>query len=722
MIKKLDLVDYINKLTSLFAREKDFKIDGSIESIYKYLQKLQNKEFTPPPQVKNLDTQIIHLIKFGVLRHEDIFEFLKIVRYFLYLKSKKWSDLQEWFDKIVIPQEILNIDKHYNKNGEVIGFEEIENLNEQIKEIKQQIREKLYKYINSKKLETFLVDKNIHLYSSEDCLLVRGGFNKVINAKILGRSQSGFFYILPKEIEKLKEKEEDLINKKEEVLYEIAKEFSNKLRKFTKFLSFINKEFDKFDHIQARIFMAKNENLEFILPSKTNKMVLKNFCHPAINNCKSINLEWDKSVLIITGVNAGGKTMLLKSILSSAYMAKYLLPMKIRENSIIPLFKEIIPIIDDPQNVKNDISTFAGRMKEFKELFSKENTLIGVDEIELGTDANEAASLFKVIIEEIMKKNKIVITTHHKRLASLLAKYEEVELLAAIYDEKKQKPTYEFIKGIIGKSYAFETAKRYNIPLNIVEKAKKEYSNDLEKLDALIEKSTKLEFEQKQKIKELENELENIKLLKESLIRQKEEFNEMIEKEKNRLLKEYKEAIELAKKAIKAKEIKEAHKFLNQAHKKKSSIKIKKSEIKKEFNIGDIVKYFSSVGEIVDIKKDNALVNIDGKKLWINKNLLNKYMLPPKKQSSKIIKPKVEKIDIKLDLHGLRLEEALEKTEEYLNKAALAGLEEVLIYHGIGKGILAKGITNFLKNHPLVKEFKDAPLNMGGYGAKIVRL
>ena len=722
MIKKLDLVDYINKLTSLFAREKDFKIDGSIESIYKYLQKLQNKEFTPPPQVKNLDTQIIHLIKFGVLRHEDIFEFLKIVRYFLYLKSKKWSDLQEWFDKIVIPQEILNIDKHYNKNGEVIGFEEIENLNEQIKEIKQQIREKLYKYINSKKLETFLVDKNIHLYSSEDCLLVRGGFNKVINAKILGRSQSGFFYILPKEIEKLKEKEEDLINKKEEVLYEIAKEFSNKLRKFTKFLSFINKEFDKFDHIQARIFMAKNENLEFIIPSKTNKMVLKNFCHPAINNCKSINLEWDKSVLIITGVNAGGKTMLLKSILSSAYMAKYLLPMKIRENSIIPLFKEIIPIIDDPQNVKNDISTFAGRMKEFKELFSKENTLIGVDEIELGTDANEAASLFKVIIEEIMKKNKIVITTHHKRLASLLAKYEEVELLAAIYDEKKQKPTYEFIKGIIGKSYAFETAKRYNIPLNIVEKAKKEYSNDLEKLDALIEKSTKLEFEQKQKIKELENELENIKLLKESLIRQKQEFNEMIEKEKNRLLKEYKEAIELAKKVIKAKEIKEAHKFLNQAHKKKSSIKIKKSEIKKEFNIGDIVKYFSSVGEIVDIKKDNALVNIDGKKLWINKNLLSKYMLPPKKQNSKIIKPKVEKIDIKLDLHGLRLEEALEKTEEYLNKAALAGLEEVLIYHGIGKGILAKGITNFLKNHPLVKEFKDAPLNMGGYGAKIVRL
>ena len=174
--------------------------------------------------------------------------------------------------------------------------------------------------------------------------------------------------------------------------------------------------------------------------------------------------------------------------------------------------------------------------KEFKNIFFKENILIGVDEIELGTDANEAASLFKVIIEEIMKKNRIVITTHHKRLATLLAQNEEVEILAAIYDEKQQKPTFEFIKGTIGKSYAFETAKRYGIPLNIINKAKEEYSQDLEKLDVLIEKSAQLEFEQKQKIKELESELEDVKLLKESLYRAKEEFNETIEKEKNKLL------------------------------------------------------------------------------------------------------------------------------------------------------------------------------------------
>ncbi|WP_456480430.1 endonuclease MutS2 [Nautilia sp.] len=721
MINKLDLTDYINRLTSLFAREKDFKIQGSIESIYKYLQKLQNRDFNAPPEVKNLDTEIMHLKKFGVLKHDQIFEFLKIIRYFIYLKTRNWQDLSEWFDKIQIPQDILEIDRHYDKKGEVTGFEELDMINERIKELKARIRQQLYKYINSKKLEPFLVDKQIHVQGGEETLLVRGGYNKIINAEILGRSQSGFFYIFPKTIEKLKEKEDNLKSQKEEILYEIAKEFSNRLRKWTKFLEFINKEFDKFDHIQARIFMAKNENLEFILPNKSKKMVLKNFCHPALNECKPINLEWDKQVLIITGVNAGGKTMLLKSILSSAYMAKHLLPMKIRENSIIPSFKEIKPIIDDPQNVKNDISTFAGRIKEFKEVFFKENYLIGVDEIELGTDANEAASLFKVIIEEIMKKNRIVITTHHKRLATLLAQNEEVDLLAAIYDEKNQKPTYEFIKGTIGKSYAFETAKRYGIPFNIIEKAKKEYSDDLEKLDVLIEKSAALEFEQKRKIKELESELEDVKLLKESLIRQKEEFNETIEKEKNRLLKEYNEAIKKAKEAIRSKSVKDAHRALNEANKIRSNIKVKKSEINKEFKIGDSVKYFTSIGEILDIKGKNALVDIDGKKLWIPKNSLEPYRLP-KKAKAQIIKPKASKVDIKLDLHGMRLEVALEKTEEYLNNAALAGLEEVWIYHGMGKGILAKGITELLKNHPLVKEFHDAPPHMGGYGAKIVKL
>ncbi len=722
MVKKLDLNDYIEKLKKLFAREKEYFLEGDIRKNYEYLKKLSNKEFNSPPEVKNLDTEMMHIKKFGVLKHEQIFEFIKTVRYFKYLKSRNWADFSDWFDKIKIPEEIEKINKHYTEKGEVTGFEEIDLINEKIKEKKSEIRQQLYRYINSRKLEPFLVDKSVHLQSGEECLLVRGGYNKVMDAEILGRSSSGYFYVFPRSIEKIKKQLDELESVKEEKLYEIAKIFSETFRKWLKFLEFINKEFDKFDALQARAFMAKNENLEFIMPIKSEKMHLRNFCHPALAKCKPVNLEWNSKVLIITGVNAGGKTMLLKSILSAAFMAKHLLPMKIREISVIPHFKNIVPIIEDPQNVKNDISTFAGRMQEFKEVFSKYGSLIGVDEIELGTDANEAATLFKVIIEEVMKKNKIVITTHHKRLASLLGAKEGVELLAAVYDEKKQKPTFEFIKGTIGKSYAFETAKRYGIPYNIIQQAKKEYGEDLEKLDTLIEKSTQLEFEQKKKIKKLEKELQEVKELKESLKIQKAEFNEKIEKEKEKLLREYNEAIKKAKEAIKAKSVKDAHRALNEANAIKSKIQIKKEDTHKELKKGQSVKYGNSVGKILEIKGKNALVEFDGKKLYISKSTLKPYNLPQKKNKTTIIKPKPKKVDIKLDLHGMRLEEALEKTEEYLNEAALAGLEEVWIYHGMGKGILAKGITELLKNHPLVKEFHDAPPHMGGYGAKIVKL
>jgi DNA mismatch repair protein MutS2 len=551
--------------------------------------------------------------------------------------------------------------------------------------------------------------------------MVRGGFNRVINAEIVGRSSNGYFYIFPQEISKYKQKESELLSKKEEIEYSYAKEFSSKFTKWHKFLSYINKEFDRFDNYNARIQLAKEKNLEFILPKKDKKIILKNFCHPALKECKPINLEYEKNILLITGVNAGGKTMLLKSILTSAYMAKYLLPMKAHHSSHIGHFKEIIAIIDDPQNVKNDISTFAGRIREFSKLFNVKDALIGVDEIELGTDANEAASLFKVIIKELIKQ-KIVITTHHKRLASLLANDERVELLAAIYDEKQQKPTYEFVKGTIGKSYAFETALKYGIPKRIVDLAKKDYGDDLENLNLLIEKTSKLELELKLKQKEIDEKLKNITKLEESLKYQKEEFNKNIEAEKLKLLKEYNEAIKKAKEAIKAKNEKEFHQKLNEANKLKNKIKIKKEEINEKIEVGDNVKYFNSKGVVISINGKNAMIDVDGKKIKAPLNSLKKYIQTHKKKKISISKPKPTKVDIKLDLHGMRYEEAMEKADKFINDALLAGLNEIIIYHGMGSGILAGGIQNLLKNHPLIKEFHPAPPNMGGYGATIVKL
>ena len=132
-------------------------------------------------------------------------------------------------------------------------------------------------------------------------------------------------------------------------------------------------------------------------------------------------------------------------------MAKYLLPFRCNvAKTEVGHYKSIEAVIDDPQSVKNDISTFAGRMQEFAKLFSEENAIVGVDEIELGTDSDEAASLFRVMLEELRQRGiTFIVTTHHKRLASLMASDDGVELIAALYDEEHRVPTYTFLQGSI---------------------------------------------------------------------------------------------------------------------------------------------------------------------------------------------------------------------------------------------------------------------------------
>jgi len=207
--------------------------------------------------------------------------------------------------------------------------------------------------------------------------------------------------------------------------------------------------------------------------------------------------------------------------------------------------------MEDPQNSKNDISTFAGRMVAFSKLFGRKEILIGVDEIELGTDFEEAASLYGAMIEQLISGDvKMIITTHHKRLAMLLAKDPRVELLAALYDEKNSAPKYEFLKGTIGKSYAFETALRYGIAQNLIAAARKNYGENKENLNEAISKAINLELELKQKLAQTQQKEEKLDALSEALKDQRERVQSELKAELSRLQNEYYRAISEAKRSV----------------------------------------------------------------------------------------------------------------------------------------------------------------------------
>ena len=730
IFKKLDLEDYINSFSSLYAREKPVILEGDINLHHRLIQQLETYNFKAAPKLENLDVQLMHIQKQGILKVYDIYEFIKIITYFIYLKRFNFDGkLEEWFSKIIIPDDIINIVDFFSDKGEIKeGVDEDYDLvTKALYKNKSLIKESLFKSINNSKLRPYLVDSQVHLVNGEDALLVRGGFNHVLKGTVIHRSNAGFFYVVPHSVSSLKQKQSDLENKREEILLKICKRFSSIFGKNLMFLKFINREFDRFDHYQARLFFAQNGNKNFIIPNKNSRNKLIDFKHPALSDAKAITVDFTKAVVMITGVNAGGKTMMLKSVLSAVILSKYLIPYNADKKSTIGHYKKVIAVLDDPQSVKNDISTFAGRMQQFSHLFNQRNIIVGVDEIELGTDSDEAASLFKVIVEDLIKKDiSIIITTHHKRLAALMASNPQVELIAALYDEVNRKPTYEFLQGTIGRSYAFETASRYGIPLSVVNRAKEVYGDDKDKLNDLIEKSSDLEREYKEKLAILDEEISLHQKLNKNLKDQKEDLDDHIYNEKSKLHKEYKDATSEAKKAIKAKVYKESHQHLNTAHTKMKEIKVKKVEEVISFKVGDRVKYNDSKGEIESIKGKKAFIETDaGMRLQVNLTDLRRSGNKPKVQIKKRVSVTVQKPrsgHIKLDLHGQRSDEAIDNLDKFLSDSLIAGFDEVLVYHGIGTGKLAYAVKQFLDTHPCVKGYSDAPAASGGFGAKIIKL
>jgi DNA mismatch repair protein MutS2 len=722
LIQKLDLDGYIERFSSYLARAKTVAMQGDVNQHYRYIEALQATELKPLPELPPLKNQLARLQKQALMSIDDIYSFVKMVDYFLYLKSSSLPlVISSWIETIEIPSEVSEISNSFTNKGEINSQtdEALRSIEHSLAQNKREIKEALQKAMRSSNLADFLVDTQVHFIHDEETLLVRGGFMQVIKATVVGRTPSGHFYILPDSVSNLKAKQSALRNEKELIIYRYCVTFSAILSKWEKFLNFLNNQYDRFDHYYARVVFARANDYEFILPNKSSKVILSDFAHPAIANPIPVSVSIVKKIMLVTGVNAGGKTMLLKSILSSVYMSKYLLPFRCnKETTSIGHFGRIEAIIDDPQSVSNDISTFAGRMVEFAKLFEQKNAIVGVDEIELGTDSDEAASLFRVMLDTLSKRNiTFIVTTHHKRLAALMASHEEVELMAALYDEHRRLPTYKFLQGSIGKSYAFETAQRYGVPVAIVEKAKVVHGEDHERLGELIERSTALELEMRAKSEALDNAKVKIEKKLSHLERLEEELHTKYEQKLGQLEHGYSTATNQAREAVSATESREGRRLLNTAHKTKIKTMPAKEEKSVVLEIGDSIKYRSHRGELLGIAGDEATIIVDGMKMRVPLSQLKKLAVNQQVKKAKQPKPKVTvekgEASISIKLIGMFGDEAIDELDRFISNALVHNFNEVQVIHGGGAGILAKLVSEYLTSHPKISKFYRMQGNLG---------
>ncbi|MEK6672938.1 MAG: endonuclease MutS2 [Nitrospirota bacterium] len=460
-----------------------------------------------------------------------------------------------------------------------------------------------------------------------------------------------------------------------------------------------------------------------------------------------VRLGGDNSVMVITGSNAGGKTVAIKTIGLLIVMALSGMPLPASSSSSLPFVGSILIDIGDEQSIENNLSTFSAHVSNIAEILkmADSDALVLIDELGTGTDPDEGAALSCIILEELKKSGALVFaTTHLAAIKGFVHKTEAMINAAMEFDLKTLSPLYRLRVGEPGQSHALEIAERYGLPESMIASARKMLGGVRVGLDNLI-------ADLNEKRLHYENEIREVRRLKQEVAEKESRLTLMLaeadKKYKEVTAKAHKDALEIVYETrrqmhalideLKRKEKSDRKEVLKKVQETVEALSEKATEYQNDREV---------CAGLSDIKEgDVVFVRPLGYDASVVKVIRNQNRLRVRAGSVEIevpaadISPKrglvlsVEKRDRKdegmddsvqseLNIVGLRVEEAMSRLEPFLNHASLAGLSELKIIHGIGSGILSNAVREHLKGHPLIKKFRGGIPSEGGSGVTIVTL
>lgn len=465
----------------------------------------------------------------------------------------------------------------------------------------------------------------------------------------------------------------------------------------------------------------------------------------------TIEFGRDVTAIVITGPNTGGKTVTLKTVGLCTIMAQCGLPVPALDGSELAVFEQIFADIGDEQSIEQSLSTFSSHMVNIVDILSKfnEKSLILFDELGAGTDPQEGAALAIAILDETVDRGaRVMATSHYPELKAYGYNRPSVVNASVEFDIETLSPTYRLLIGVPGRSNAFEISKRLGLSSNVIDHAKSFTGTDRHEVESMIaslEESrlrsereadeAHLLLEDAQKIRaELEERLRIYDEKKENLEKKaKEKARKIVDdakKEAESVIAELRKMKENAALSVKEHELIDAKKRLDNAAPIENNKVLQKAvaarERKQNLQVGDEVKVLSygQKGTLLQKAGNEWVVQIGILKMKLPESDLE-YVKPEKEQVTRPmmnVKNRNSVVKLELDLRGERYEEALIRTEKYLDDALLANYPRVSIIHGKGTGALRQGIQNFLKNHKRVKSYRYGEAGEGGFGVTVVEL
>jgi DNA mismatch repair protein MutS2 len=351
----------------------------------------------------------------------------------------------------------------------------------------------------------YLDDIRETVIDDQRVLAVLAMYRKKVNGSMLGASKSGnIVYIAPQSTLSYHRELQNLMYEEKQEVIRILRELSERIRPFTPIIETYLEFLTHLDTIAAKAQYANAINALLPAISETKKIDLKNAYHPILwvkNKAQkietvpqTIRLNNQQQIIVISGPNAGGKSITLKTIGLLQVMLQSGLLIPVDERSETYIFSTILTDIGDNQSIENQLSTYSYRLKNMRYFLRKCNaeTLFLIDEFGTGSDPELGGALAEIFLEEFYNKQAFgIITTHYANLKVLANELENVTNANMQFDERTLEPLYRLFIGQAGSSFTFEVAQKNGIPFNLINKAKKRVETEKIRLDRTISKLQK---------------------------------------------------------------------------------------------------------------------------------------------------------------------------------------------------------------------------------------
>lgn len=668
----------------------------------------------------------------------------------------EYPNLSSVFKDVGIDYTLIDqIDQILDPEGKIkpSATPKLRKIHNEIKKLESNILKSSNNIFLKAKEKGLLANTELGIKNGRVVLPVLSEFKRKVNGVLIDQSGTGkISYIEPMEIVGLNNDLSELQIKKRQEIITILKKISQQIVLNLREIKKARKNLAFYDFVRSKARLASD--WKCVLPKFDSFTNVINSKHPLLKERLSdeskqlvpldYSLDKDNRIIVISGPNAGGKSVALKTIglLQLMLQNGFLVPCS--DESTFQIFEHIFIDIGDDQSIESDLSTYSSHLKSAKHIvnFCDENTLVLMDEIGTGTDPMFGGPIAEAVLESIHAKNAYgIITTHFSNIKTKADQLTGIQNAAMLFDVDKLIPLYKLQVGQPGSSFSFEVASNIGLNKKLIKRAKALTDTKQYDLDELLSDVQLQQEKIKEKELELNTKLENAKkyeheyrLLKEKLEGQKSEIIQQANIKASSIIKSANKEIE---KTIRV--IKESSADKKKTDKVRNSLKQKvtklgddipdtiSTEIK--YKIGDQVQVKGSdiSGEITEIKKNKITIRFGALTTKTTIENIEKVGQGNAKKVKKYISEssyfnKQQSFKSEIDIRGMRTHEALSEVDSLIDTALIMGVSKLRILHGKGNGILRTEIRKHLKQNPTIVNMSYERVGLGGEGISIIEL